>query len=114
MRSISRIAGVSINTVSKLLVDAGEGCLLAHDNFTKRMGMRRFTRLTNAHSKKYQNHIYALAFYFIFYNFCRKHQTLGTTPVVAAGLTAEQHDMQWIVSLIDEAKPAPKKRGPYR
>ncbi|WP_084419516.1 DDE-type integrase/transposase/recombinase [Henriciella litoralis] len=83
-------------------------------NLTMRMSMRRFTRLTNAFSKKFDNHCHALALYFVFYNFCRKHKTLGTTPAVAAGVTDQQRDMAWIVGLIDAANPAPTKRGPYK
>ena len=83
-------------------------------NLTMRMSMRRFTRLTNAFSKKFDNHCHALALYFVFYNFCRKHKTLGTTPAAAAGLTDQQRDMAWIVGLIDAANPTPTKRGPYK
>lgn len=56
-------------------------------NLTMRMSMRRFTRLTNAFSKKVENLQRALALHFMYYNFCRKHQTLKTTPAVAAGIT---------------------------
>jgi len=56
-------------------------------NLTMRMTIRRLTRLTNAHSKKWVNHEAAVALYFAYYNFCRVHQTLKTTPAVAAGLT---------------------------
>lgn len=83
-------------------------------NLTMRMSMRRFTRLTNAFSKKFDNHCHALALYFVHYNFCRKHKTLGMTPAMASGLTDTQRDMEWIVGLIDAAAPAPKKRGPYK
>ena len=55
-------------------------------NLTMRMGMRRFTRLTNAFSKKIENLEYALALHFMHYNFCRRHQTLKTTPAIAAGI----------------------------
>jgi hypothetical protein len=55
-------------------------------NLTIRMSMRRFTRLTNAHSKKIENHEHAIALFFMFYNYCRVHSTLGTTPAVASGL----------------------------
>ncbi len=81
-------------------------------NLNIRMGMRRFTRLTNAFSKKYENHCHALALYFVFYNFIRKHTTLKTTPAVAAGLVDEPYTMEWIVSLIEENAPKtgrPKK-----
>jgi IS1 family transposase len=55
-------------------------------NLTIRMTVRRMTRLTNAHSKKWENHDAALALFFAYYNFCRNHMTLKTTPAVAAGL----------------------------
>lgn len=83
-------------------------------NLTMRMSMRRFTRLTNGFSKKFENHCHALALYFVHYNFCRKHKALGTTPAVAAGLTDTQHDIEWIIAKIDERAPEPKKRGPYK
>jgi hypothetical protein len=56
-------------------------------NLSMRMGMRRFTRLTNAFFKKIENHFHALALYFTFYNFIRLHQTLGVTPAMVAGAT---------------------------
>jgi len=52
-----------------------------------RMQMRRFARLTNAFSKKVENHIAALYFYFLYYNFCRVHQTLRATPAMEAGIS---------------------------
>lgn len=60
---------------------------IERQNLTMRMHMRRFTRLTNAFSKKLDNHVRALALHFIYYNFCRKHQTLKTTPAIAAKVT---------------------------
>ena len=74
-------------------------------NLNIRMGLRRFTRLTNAFSKKYENHCHALALYFVFYNFVRKHTTLKTTPAVAAGLTDQPKSMEWIVELIEARAP---------
>ena len=56
-------------------------------NLTMRMSMRRFTRLTNAFSKKVENHGHAIALYFMFYNFCRVHQTLRVTPAMESGLS---------------------------
>lgn len=83
-------------------------------NLSMRMGMRRFTRLTNAFSKKLQNHLHMLSLYFVHYNFVRIHKSLKVTPAMAAGVTDTLHDMKWIVGLIDARTPAPKKRGPYK
>src|SRR6185437_12982555 len=55
-------------------------------NLSMRMSIRRFTRLTNAFSKKLENHAAAVALWFMYYNFCRVHQTLKTTPGVRAGV----------------------------
>jgi len=82
-------------------------------NLNMRMGMRRFTRLTNAFSKKIDSHCAALAVYFVFYNFCRIHKTLRVSPAMAAGLTDELMNMEDIVRMIDAHFP-PKKRGPYK
>lgn len=81
-------------------------------NLSMRMGMRRFTRLTNAFSKKLENHIHSLSLYFVHYNFCRIHSTLRMTPAMAAGVSDTLHDMEWIVGLIDARAPEPKKPGP--
>jgi transposase-like protein/IS1 family transposase len=62
-------------------------------NLTLRMGIRRLTRLTNGHSKKWDNHVAAMGLFFAYYNVCRVHSTLKTTPAVAAGLT----DRVWSV-----------------
>jgi len=83
-------------------------------NLSMRMGMRRFTRLTNAFSKKLQNHLHMLSLYFAHYNFVRIHKTLKMTPAMAAGVSDTLHDMEWIVGLIDARAPAPKPRGPYK
>ena len=76
--------------------------------------MRRYTRLTNAFSKKVENHAHALALYYVWYNFCRVHKTLRVTPAMEAGITNTVHDMEWIVGLIDARVPQPGPRGPYR
>ena len=83
-------------------------------NLTMRMSMRRFTRLTNAFSKKLDNHIHALALYFAFYNFCRIHKTLRMSPAMAAGITDTLWSLEDIVTKIDAMAPASKARGPYR
>lgn len=70
-------------------------------NLTMRMSMRRFTRLTNAFSKKFENHCHALALYFFWYNWVRQHKTLRMTPAMAAGLTDSLMDMADIVRMID-------------
>ena len=83
-------------------------------NLTMRMSMRRFTRLTNAFSKKLENHIHALALYFVFYNFTRIHKSLKVTPAMAAGVTDRLWSLDDVVAKIDEMAPAPKRRGPYK
>lgn len=83
-------------------------------NLTMRMSMRRFTRLTNAFSKKFENHCHALALYFVFYNFCRVHKTLGATPAMASGLIDRVMKMMDMVALIDAANPVPAVRGLYK
>ena len=82
-------------------------------NLTMRMSMRRFTRLTNAFSKKYENHCHALALYFMFYNFIRIHKTLRITPAMAAGLTDRVWSWEDVIAMMDAISP-PKKRGPYK
>lgn len=72
-------------------------------NLTMRMSMRRFTRLTNAFSKKLDNHIYALALYFTFYNFIRIHKSLKVTPAMAAGITNRLWGFEDVISKIDNS-----------
>ena len=83
-------------------------------NLTMRMSMRRFTRLTNAFSKKVENHCHALALYFVWYNFCRQHSAHKLSPAMAAGVTDTLRDIEWIVGLIDERAPKSGPRGPYK
>jgi hypothetical protein len=70
-------------------------------NLTMRMSMRRFTRLTNAFSKKIDNHAHNVALHFMHYNFCRIHQTLRVTPAMQAGLTDHVWGIEDLVALID-------------
>ena len=81
-------------------------------NLSMRMGMRRFTRLTNAFSKRTEKLVAALHLYFVHYNFCRIHKTLRVTPAMEAGIDNAVRDYEWIVGLIDANAPVPKKPGP--
>lgn len=81
-------------------------------NLNMRMGMRRFTRLTNAFSKKFENHFHMIALYTLFYNFVRQHKTLRMSPAMAAGIADKLWSMEDIAALC-EAK-APAKGGPYK
>jgi IS1 family transposase len=83
-------------------------CYVETQNLTMRMSMRRFTRLTNAFSKKLENHIAALGLYFMYYNFARIHQTLRVSPAMAAGVTGKLWSVYDIVALI-EAKESEAK-----
>ena len=71
-------------------------------NLTMRMSMRRFTRLTNAFSKKFENHCHSLALYFVFYNWMRKHKAHSKTPAMAAGLTDKPMLMADLVEILDK------------
>ncbi len=70
-------------------------------NLSIRMGLRRFTRLTNAFSKKVENHVYALSIYFMHYNFVRIHSSLRVTPAMAAGVTKVLWSLEDIVRVVD-------------
>jgi IS1 family transposase len=83
-------------------------------NLTMRMSMRRFTRLTNAFSKKLDNHIHAIALYFVFYNFCRIHKSLKVSPAMAAGVSETLWSLEDVVAKIDAMAPPPKPRGAYK
>jgi IS1 family transposase len=76
-------------------------------NLNLRMGVRRFTRLTNAFSKKFENHCHMVAIYHAYYNFCRVHQTLRVTPAMESGLADHVWTLQELVALL-EPKELPK------
>jgi IS1 family transposase len=86
------------------------------NNLTMRMHMRRFTRLTNAFSKKVENHAYAVALHMMYYNFVRIHSKLRMTPAMATGVSGRLWEISDIVALVEasEEASAPKKRGPYK
>lgn len=73
-------------------------------NLSIRMHTRRFTRLTNAFSKKLENHQHAVALFFMFYNFARIHQTLRVTPAMEAGVADHVWTVEEIVALVPEEK----------
>lgn len=83
-------------------------------NLSLRMHNRRFTRLTNAFSKKFENHVHMISLYTVFYNFVRIHKTLKVTPAMAAGVTDELLEMEDIVKLIDKAAPKPGRPKTYK
>lgn len=70
-------------------------------NLSMRMSIRRFTRLTNAFSKKIENHIAAISIYFMHYNFCRVHQTLRVTPAMQAGISDHVWTLEELAGLLD-------------
>ena len=74
-------------------------------NLTMRMHIRRFTRLTNAFSKKLGNHMQAISLYFMFYNFCKIHKSLRVTPAMEAGISQILWEISDIVALIPEETP---------
>jgi IS1 family transposase len=82
-------------------------------NLTMRMHMRRFTRLTNGFSKKFENHAHMVAIYAVWYNWIRIHKTLRVAPAMAAGLTDRLWSWEEIAEMMDADQPA-QKRGPYR
>ncbi len=83
-------------------------------NLTMRMHMRRFTRLTNGFSKKFESHVNIVALYAVWYNWVRIHKTLRVTPAMAAGLTDKLMSMEDVVALIDAAAPKPGRPKTYR
>jgi len=83
-------------------------------NLSMRMGMRRFTRLTNGFSKKIQNHAAMVAIYAVHYNFARIHKTLRITPAMACGLSDHVWSLDEIVMMVDSYTPAPKPARPLQ
>jgi len=83
-------------------------------NLNIRMGNRQFTRLTNAFSKKIDNHLHMLSLYFVHYNFCRIHKTLKVSPAMAAGVSDTLRNVEWIVGLIDARAPKPGRPKAYK
>jgi IS1 family transposase len=83
-------------------------------NLTTRMHNRRFTRLTNGFSKKFENHAYSVALFAMYYNFVKVHSTLRVPPAMAAGVSKTLWEIGDIVKLVEAAEAKPTKRGPYK
>ncbi len=84
-------------------------------NLTMRMQMRRFTRLTNGFSKKFENHMHMVALYTVWYNYVKQHKSLkGLSPAMASGLSDTLWSMIDLAEMVDAAQPKPGKRGPYK
>ena len=83
-------------------------------NLSFRMHLRRYTRLTNAHSKKFENHCHMVALYTVWYNFVRTNSAVRMPPAMAAGIAKSPWEMADIVKLIDDAVPKPGPRGAYK
>ncbi|WP_210201074.1 DDE-type integrase/transposase/recombinase [Mesorhizobium sp. WSM3879] len=83
-------------------------------NLTMRMANRRFTRLTNAFSNKFDNHVHMVAIYTVWYNFIKMHKTLKMTPAMAAGVSKTLWSMEDLCERMDAVAPKPGKRGPYK
>lgn len=87
---------------------------IERSNLTMRMHNRRFTRLTNAFSKRFESHVHMVAIYTMFYNYLRIHKTLRVTPAMAAGISDRVWDMADIVALMDEVAPKPGRPKTYK
>jgi len=84
-------------------------------NLTMRMHMRRFTRLTNAFSKKFENHMHMVALYTVWYNYVKQHKSLkGLSPAMEAGISGTLWSMTDLAEMVEAAAPKPGKRGPYK
>jgi hypothetical protein len=83
-------------------------------NKTMRMHMRRFTRLTNGHSKKVANHAHMVALYTLFYNFIRTHSKLKMTPAMQSGIADSFLSFDDVITRVDAANAPAKVRGPYK
>ena len=88
--------------------------LIERQNLTLRMSSRRYTRKTNAFSKKMENHALAVALHFLHYNFVRIHSTIRMTPAMAAGVTDRLYDLDWILDMVDKAWPKPNRPKTYK
>src|SRR6185437_7470393 len=87
--------------IGKPIAEQVSKSYVKRQNLTMRMHMRRFTRLTNAFSKKMENHCYAIALHFVYYNFAKIHKTLRVTPAMEAKLLPKPMTIEDIVNLTE-------------
>lgn len=95
-------------------VDHVSTSFVERSNLTMRMQMRRYTRLTNAFSKRLESHIHMVALYTVWYNWMRIHKTLKVTPAMAANLTDKLMGFEDLIALIDAAAPKPGRPKTYK
>jgi IS1 family transposase len=111
--------GVCIGSHAEVITGSPDGGHISTShveraNLTMRMGMRRFTRLTNAFSRKVENLAAAVSLHFMHYNFCRVHMSLdGRTPAMAAGVTDHVWTLDEMIGLLEAAERVPVRRGSY-
>jgi IS1 family transposase len=111
--------GVCIGSHAEVISGSPDGehistSYIERANLTMRMSMRRFTRLTNAFSKKVENLAAAVSLHFMHYNFCRVHQSLeGRTPAMAAGVADHVWTLDELIGLLADAESVKVKRGSY-
>jgi IS1 family transposase len=114
----TRYAPLQVTNTKRLTVsgdpDLSRACTsyVERANLSMRMGLRRFTRLTNGHSKKYASHVYALAIFFFAHNFIKKNPTIKSTPAMAAKLTDRQWAFEDVVARIERDAPKTGPKGP--
>ena len=106
-RALAGLLRASFAIAGRPAWDTISTAYIERQNLTMRMSMRRFTRLTNAFSKKLENHMYAIALYFMHYNFARPHKSLKNpyqrSPAMAAGLTDHIWTTEELLSLLDRS-----------
>ena len=79
-----------------------------------RMHNRRFTRLTNAFSKKFENHAHVVALYSVWYNFVRVHKSLRVTPAMTANVSDRLWSIEDVTEMVEAGLPKPRKLGRYK
>lgn len=104
VQAIEEAFGADAHHLRKGRDDAGVTSHVERQNLTLRMSQRRYTRRTNAFSKKLRNHTLATATHAVYYNCVRIHKSLGMPPAAAAGLTNQWRDLEWMVGLASGEK----------